>query len=400
MPFFITKYPELKNWLFLIVVGVLFSATSCDKEPAPTGPSDEDLARCAHVIDNGFLYQVCLNNPWPTELPPPTQEGLSTFGCWINDTLAFVANDPREPARKEAYLTHYRSTWGGGVLLGLRDTYNEIDPLSISLNIAFDFADPSLKLLTSGTRCRINSSNQYVCDSLKSSANINRRPFRRARKSILMLFEMKRNKQIYIASTLLYLIMLLLTASCTKSDNEGPTYSQEDRDRCAHIDRDAELGEYLYGICLSSPWPTELPLATQQGLSTFGCWINDTLAFVASDPRELPRNVVKYTKGIPVSQLIAYRSTYNTIDSRDIRLNFSIGENQQPFVNRSVELRISEISRLSGTYQIDSAKSEIQFVRLDDSVAAGTFDLTFYKPNTTDTIRLTDGRFDVLVNQF
>ena len=116
---------------------LLIALSSCDKEPAPSGPSDEDLARCAHIIDNGFLHQVCLNNPWPTELPPPTQEGLSTFGCWINDTLAFVANDPREPARKVAYCNHLVSTGGGGAIKAIKATYGEIDKRRFSINLRF-----------------------------------------------------------------------------------------------------------------------------------------------------------------------------------------------------------------------------------------------------------------------
>jgi hypothetical protein len=193
-----------------VVFLLFFTASSCDKEPVPTGPSDEDLARCAHVIDNGFLHQVCLNNPWPTELPPATQEGLSTFGCWINDTLAFVANDPREPARKEA----------------------------------------------------------------------------------------------------------------------------------------------------------------------------------------------QFIKGTPASQLRSVFDTYDQISDVSIYLGLPLDVTENVFVNSSVDLTINGIPSLAGRYQVDSSSSKIVFTRLDNDVASGTFELTFYKPNTTDTIHLTDGRFDVLVSVF
>lgn len=116
---------------------LLIALSSCDKEPAPTGPSDENLARCAHVIDNGFLHQVCLNNPWPDELPPATQEGLSTFGCWINDTLAFVAYDPRESMRFNVRCSR-RSSDGLISLEGQRTTYEDIDPSFFGFSLVFD----------------------------------------------------------------------------------------------------------------------------------------------------------------------------------------------------------------------------------------------------------------------
>ena len=121
--------------LYLLLWLLFFSAAGCDPEPAPQTYSDADIARCAHVTD-GFLNIVCLSNPWPTELPPATQEGLSTFGCWINDTLAFVAGDPREPARNEAFGQHFESSTGGFVLFGLKSNYELIDPREIYLRLA------------------------------------------------------------------------------------------------------------------------------------------------------------------------------------------------------------------------------------------------------------------------
>lgn len=97
---------------------IIMLSASCDKND--DDPSPADFARCAHIdrtdtVWGEFFYDVCLNNPWPTELPPATQEGLSTFGGIINDTLLFVAGSPRsfpdETAR--AKLTYLR---GGGLL--------------------------------------------------------------------------------------------------------------------------------------------------------------------------------------------------------------------------------------------------------------------------------------------
>ena len=82
----------------------------------------------------------------------------------------------------------------------------------------------------------------------------------------------------YMLRMLWILPCLGLLAACEKQD-DGPTSA--DVARCAHIDREADLGEALYDICLNNPWPTELPPATQEGLSTFGGIINDTLVLGA-----------------------------------------------------------------------------------------------------------------------
>jgi hypothetical protein len=150
----------------------MLTAASCDKTEYDSY-TDADYARCAHVEYDGFLHKVCLDNPWPTELPPATQQGLSTFGCWINDTLAFVAGDPREPPRKEAYGTYYKSTWGGGVIIGTRNTYNAIDPRSLTLNLGLDLNSSPIIIIPSRTRFRFGSVDSYALDSIDSKVSIN-----------------------------------------------------------------------------------------------------------------------------------------------------------------------------------------------------------------------------------
>ena len=127
----------------ILLAGVLLTAAACEKETLPSGPTEADIARCAHVEDP-FLNMICLDNPWPTELPPATQEGLSTFGCWINDTLAFVAGDPREPARKEAYANRYIRSAVGLHLIGYRRTWGEIDSRSLFFLIRINEATTAI----------------------------------------------------------------------------------------------------------------------------------------------------------------------------------------------------------------------------------------------------------------
>ena len=115
-------------------------ATACEKEDP--GPSQADLDRCAHIDreQDGigeFLYQTCLNNPWPTELPPATQEGRGVVACWINDTLAFVSGDPREPASNTAYARPAPLD-GRTHIVSYKGTYSIIDSVRITLDFDYD----------------------------------------------------------------------------------------------------------------------------------------------------------------------------------------------------------------------------------------------------------------------
>jgi len=206
-------------------------------------------------------------------------------------------------------------------------------------------------------------------------------------------------KVTYLFFTITALI-LLSASSCDKND-DAPFYSDADRARCAHIDRDAELGEYLYGICLSGAWPTELPPATQQGLSTFGCWINDTLAFVARDPEELPSTTARANSQDPgVFTLIAYYDTWNEIDPRRIDLGLRL---ENGIIYSSVSrVFIYNINGYSQVYNVDSIASSITYtIDEDRRIAHGSFNLLAVNPrDSTDIIHLSDGRFDVLVSTF
>ena len=191
---------------------------------------------------------------------------------------------------------------------------------------------------------------------------------------------------------------VLLTAAACEQETlpSGPT--EADRARCAHVE-----DPFLNMVCLDNPWPTELPPATQEGLSTFGCWINDTLAFVASDPREPAR---KEAYGIMYAdvqefQISANWNTYNSIDDRSIYLSVYLKNkgDHWSLLNRS-DLRISRIYPFSGFWELDTLKSNLSLSNLSALAASGTFSLVFYLPNTTDTLRLTDGRFDVKVTTF
>ena len=204
---------------------------------------------------------------------------------------------------------------------------------------------------------------------------------------------------------LIALTLLHFATACEKStDDDGLFFEPEDYARCAHVDRESAMGQWLHSVCLANPWPTELPPATQEGLSTFGCWINDTLAFVAGDPRELPRRVA-YVNHLASTggggDIVAKRDNYASIGNQSIYIYISFGQHDQNlFLTEFSRLRIYNAGELSGEYKILMEKSSLHFDKFSSGIAAGKFELTFYRPNSTDTLRLTDGRFDVRVTSF
>ena len=201
---------------------------------------------------------------------------------------------------------------------------------------------------------------------------------------------------LFVSMTLLAAGALVLGA-CDK-DPSGPSLA--DYRRCAHIDREVELGEFLYSTCLNNPWPTELPPATQEGRSTFGAWINDTLAFVNGDPREFDSKTA-YAGTInnrDHRSIIAKTRTYAEVDPRSIRLSIAImdsGAFAPAFQTRS--LWISGFSTLrNGFYDLDVEASSVRIVRWDNEVVSGSCDLWFYLPDNPSTrIHLVNGRFDL-----
>ena len=108
----------------------------------------------------------------------------------------------------------------------------------------------------------------------------------------------------------------------------------------------------------------------------------------------------RFKKGSPVSQLIAIKSSYGEIDERSLNLFLPLNNIHNIYVNSGVDMYLEGFSSISGSYQVDSSRSVIRFARFDDQIAAGSFTLYFFKPNTTDTLRLTDGRFDLGVSTF
>lgn len=198
-------------------------------------------------------------------------------------------------------------------------------------------------------------------------------------------------------SILILTAILLSSASCDKNaDNPDPERyipTDVDRARCAHINQEAELGGYLYNLCLVNPWPTELPEVEVGGEPVLAAWINDTLAFVAYDPRESMRFNVNLTRDQADESigLEGHRSTYENIDPSRFSFDLSFDESESIFKGSISDFNIS-FHALSGRYLVDSALSSISFQK-SNGYAFGTFDLVAIDTITNQTITLTDGRF-------
>jgi hypothetical protein len=202
-------------------------------------------------------------------------------------------------------------------------------------------------------------------------------------------------------------ITLMLSASCDKNDNDP---SPADFARCAHIDRtDTVWGEFFYDVCLNNPWPTELPPATQEGLSTFGGIINDTLLFVAGSPRGFAHETatiktISLADGseLPHRNLFAGMGTYDAIDSSSIICNFAFlnsglfpaGHN----INRA-NIRVSTHDpSIDGYYLLDTNNYVINVSRWDSQVVAGTLEAWFIDvSNSSRRLQLSEARFDLKV---
>ena len=210
------------------------------------------------------------------------------------------------------------------------------------------------------------------------------------------------------AARALALALLLSSAACDDAD-DGPAFSDADRARCAHIDREAELGEYLYSTCLSDPWPTEIPgPPTQSGESYVVGWINDTLALVNGNPSELRHKTARAARAYeadlsesPYRIISGGRSTWREIDPRGAGIRLPLYPDGS-IAHRSFAgayLNITAFGpHLDGRYYIDTATADIRVTRWDERIVAGTIDARFVDPDDPErVVTFTNGYFDVLV---
>ena len=203
------------------------------------------------------------------------------------------------------------------------------------------------------------------------------------------------------------LIAFGLPACDTTDDDDGaaPRYvpTEADRARCAHVDRDAELGESFYNTCLVNPWPTELPEVEVGGEPVLAAWINDTLAFVADDPQRPQRFNIQVNEqtndGNPTGNMVVrgIRANYESIDTARIELSLIISTDTT--IRSNTHFTISGLGSLNGSYLLSRENTSTLALSFEEEYIQGTFDLNLAEEQTGQELTLTDGRFHAYFGQ-
>jgi len=161
--------------------------------------------------------------------------------------------------------------------------------------------------------------------------------------------------------------------------------------------------------------PPDLPCATQDGENTFGCYINQVAWIAQKAPYILDPSVHKLQAwldepGYGTDHNNFLQITATSIDSSAydfISMTFGaitkIGDINHNFLNTfRIEAFLDGRSGITaGVYSIDTLSPyEIVLTKIDydNNIISGHF--SFKGISSIDTIRITDGRFDVKYNPF
>ena len=150
--------------------------------------------------------------------------------------------------------------------------------------------------------------------------------------------------------------------------------------------------------------PDELPPATMTGENTFGCLVNGEVWRPYTENLWESAISAKHDIGWPeCDQLLVSgkrRFTSNTVSSgvfnQNIKMNAwcpVLGDNMLTFSKRS----FIDFNNC-GEYYLDTLSQRILTItRLDSTnkIASGTFEFTVINEECNDTLRITEGRFDV-----
>ncbi|GAA0188644.1 hypothetical protein GCM10009122_47620 [Fulvivirga kasyanovii] len=141
----------------------------------------------------------------------------------------------------------------------------------------------------------------------------------------------------------------------------------------------------------------ELPAITSEGKNTFGCLVNGDL-WLPKGSFNVPSTAADYTSGyflsfsarsenttfrFTVEEPILINHRYDLTDTTRVRANYTNKtDNNLCFYKDYHVLNGSlEITKFSLAYQ--------------NKVLSGTFEFTTYNPDCGDTIKVTEGRFDI-----
>ena len=148
--------------------------------------------------------------------------------------------------------------------------------------------------------------------------------------------------------------------------------------------------------------PNELPPATMTGEGTFGCLVNGEVwrPYIEDDPFE-SRIYAKHDRGWPDCDQLFVSGTRN-LTKNDVTIFQSMSINSW-----CPELGANKITFSKGRYRdlegcgeyyLDTLSPHILYITKLDTInyiASGTFELTVINDDCKDTIKITEGRFDV-----
>ena len=154
----------------------------------------------------------------------------------------------------------------------------------------------------------------------------------------------------------------------------------------------------LLSICFSAcEEDDELPSITSEGKNTFGCLVNGKL-WLPKGSFNVPKTSADYTSGyflafsarsenarfrFTVEEPIMINNRYDLTDTTHVRANYTDRSDDDLCFYEDYHV-------LSGSLEITKFSLQNQ-----NKVLSGTFEFTTYNPDCSDTIKVTEGRFDI-----
>ena len=144
-----------------------------------------------------------------------------------------------------------------------------------------------------------------------------------------------------------------------------------------------------------------LPAITTEGLNTFGCYIDGELFGPLDSPGFAQDPIDAWHTLSPTFSFQVICTQFDKeISSRKVLDLTAIFESEGTYPLRYQAIFDNDDLEWGGGYFLDTLSSHsIEILRFDaaEAIVSGTFHFTAIAQNYSDTIKVTDGRFDVIV---
>ena len=154
---------------------------------------------------------------------------------------------------------------------------------------------------------------------------------------------------------------------------------------------------------LFTPAERSLPAITTEGLNTFGCYIAGELFGPLDSPgfAQDPIDAVYWTNGSGLFQATCteFNNENGSLEFISIVNSFfEEGTYEMPYINGCyIDFNSSEGTLYYGIDTLSPSSLEILRFDQEQAIVSGTFYFTAIAEDYSDTIKVTDGRFDVIV---